>query len=204
MAYSDGNLTTLGLAANGFTFYRYDAGDDTFATASAAGYFNNTDDDIELKANDWVILDCSDTVGMVQVLSVSSAGDVSFTTPGNPSVILAYTTSVATLPTQGVLTVAPASAGILYQLAGDPVAGQSLEIFNISATTSATAIIFAATSSVVKFSYGLATGGATLTLLYQAGVKLRAVSATEYRIMEVSTLQPASSLANVIPSVATS
>lgn len=51
MAYTAGNLTLLSYG-NGFGFYFYDAGSDTLATVRASGYFNNTDDDLNLAVGD--------------------------------------------------------------------------------------------------------------------------------------------------------
>ena len=50
MAFNAANLTLLGVG-NGFGLYRYDT-TDTAITVDASGYFNNSDDDINLAVGD--------------------------------------------------------------------------------------------------------------------------------------------------------
>lgn len=50
MAYTAGNLVLMS-TGNGFNHYRYDT-TDTAVTVDAAGYFNNSDDDLNLAVGD--------------------------------------------------------------------------------------------------------------------------------------------------------
>jgi protein involved in polysaccharide export with SLBB domain len=52
MAYTAGNLTLMS-SGNGFCAYRYDTTDAT-DVVDAAGYFNNADDDLNLKVGDTI------------------------------------------------------------------------------------------------------------------------------------------------------
>ena len=55
MAYAADTLALRSGAPGSLTYY-HDAGDDTMATVLTAGYFNNTDDDIRMTANDTIIV----------------------------------------------------------------------------------------------------------------------------------------------------
>lgn len=50
MAYTAGNLVLMG-TGNGFNHYRYDT-TDTAATVDGSGYFNNSDDSLNLQKGD--------------------------------------------------------------------------------------------------------------------------------------------------------
>lgn len=52
MAYTAGNLAQIGFG-NGFGLYRYDT-TDAITTVDTAGYFNNTDDTLLLRAGDLI------------------------------------------------------------------------------------------------------------------------------------------------------
>lgn len=52
MAYTAGNLTLMS-SGNGFAHYRYDT-TDTAATVDGDGYFNNSDDDLNLAVGDMI------------------------------------------------------------------------------------------------------------------------------------------------------
>ena len=52
MAYTAGNLVLMS-NGNGFNHYRYDT-TDTVATVDGAGYFNNSDDDLNLAVGDLI------------------------------------------------------------------------------------------------------------------------------------------------------
>jgi len=83
MAYTAGNLVLMA-NGNGFNHYRYDT-TDTAATVDTSGYFNNSDDDLNLAVGDvidvvvWttaVRTGTAPTMGRHMVLSVSAAGVV--------------------------------------------------------------------------------------------------------------------------------
>ena len=71
MAYTAGNLH-LAAAAPGDLHYKYDAGSDTMATVAAAGYFNNTDDNLALVVDDTIWCDCTDGHILLKVSAISS------------------------------------------------------------------------------------------------------------------------------------
>ena len=71
MAFTNANLH-LRAGAPGDLSYTYDAGSDTLATVMAVGYFNNTDDDINLVAEDLLWVQATDGNAWVRVSSVSS------------------------------------------------------------------------------------------------------------------------------------
>lgn len=71
MAYTAGNLH-LRAGAPGDLTYTYDAGSDAMATVAAAGYFNNTDDDLALVADDLIWCQCTDGNLWLRVSAVSS------------------------------------------------------------------------------------------------------------------------------------
>lgn len=71
MAFTASNLH-LQPGAVGDLHYIYDAGSDSMATVAAAGYFNNTDDSINLQAEDLIWCQCSDGNMWLRVSAVSS------------------------------------------------------------------------------------------------------------------------------------
>lgn len=75
MAYTAGNLH-LRAGGVGKLEYIFDALTDTMATVIAAGYFNNSDDDLNLQAGDMIFCQCADGNMMLKVSAVSAAGVV--------------------------------------------------------------------------------------------------------------------------------
>ena len=71
MAYTAGNLH-LRAGAPGDLTYTYDAAADTMATVLVNGYFNNTDDDLKLTADDLIWCQCTDGNMWIRVQSISS------------------------------------------------------------------------------------------------------------------------------------
>src|SRR3990167_9985291 len=71
MAYTAGGLH-LRAGAPGDLMYTYDAGSDSMFTVATAGYFNNTDDDLNLTVDDIIFCDCTDGNMWLQVASISS------------------------------------------------------------------------------------------------------------------------------------
>jgi hypothetical protein len=83
MAYSSGNLTQLN-TGNGYSTYRYDSLD-AITLVDIAGYFNNSDDDLNLQVGDMIlVVDWATAVrtgtitgwGWNIVMAVSAAGVV--------------------------------------------------------------------------------------------------------------------------------
>lgn len=71
MAYTAGNLH-LRAGAPGDLTYTYDAGSDTLATVLTAGYFNNSDDDLVLTADDLIFIQAGDGNCWARVSAISS------------------------------------------------------------------------------------------------------------------------------------
>ena len=71
MAYTAGNLHLLA-GAPGDLSYTYDAAADTQATVLADGYFNNTDDDLNLTVDDLIWCQCTDGNMWLRVSAISS------------------------------------------------------------------------------------------------------------------------------------
>jgi len=71
MAYTEGALH-LRAGAPGELMYTYDAGSDSMFTVATAGYFNNTDDSLNLVAEDLIFCDCTDGNMWLRVASISS------------------------------------------------------------------------------------------------------------------------------------
>lgn len=82
MAFATANLVNLVGAAPGSGLFHYDAGSDTMATVATAGYFNNTDDNVNLAVDDVILAICSDGDMLLKVGSVSS-GSVTTYRVGN-------------------------------------------------------------------------------------------------------------------------
>ncbi len=71
MAFDVAQLQLLPVAP-GELSYIYDAGSDAMATVAAAGYFNNTDDSVNLAADDQIWCQCTDGNMWLRVSAVSS------------------------------------------------------------------------------------------------------------------------------------
>lgn len=72
MAYSAANLYNRDSMPPGFASYFYKSDTDTQATVSAAGYFNNTDDNLNLAADDKIKVTGDQGGYELKVISVSS------------------------------------------------------------------------------------------------------------------------------------
>lgn len=77
MAYTAGNIHSMGYGNAGFNHYHYEAGADTIATVNTSGYFNNTDDNLNMQVNDLMTVSCSDGSAQLIVTAVSTVGVVS-------------------------------------------------------------------------------------------------------------------------------
>lgn len=94
MAFNSANLH-LHPGAVGDLMYGYDAGSDTMATVAAAGYFNNTDDSINLAAEDRIWCQCADGNMWLRVTSVASGGAVTCQHAGGNIPVQTYATGTA-------------------------------------------------------------------------------------------------------------
>ena len=94
MAYTAGNLHLLA-GAPGDLSYTYDAAADTQATVTVAGYFNNTDDDLNLTVDDLIWCQCADGNMWLRVSAISS-GSVTMQFAGGSVPIQASASGVTT------------------------------------------------------------------------------------------------------------
>ena len=72
MAYTANTLVANASAAPGNQVYFHDAGSDSMATVLTAGYFNNTDDNLNFAVDDVIYSNCSDGDVWHRVSAVSS------------------------------------------------------------------------------------------------------------------------------------
>lgn len=93
MAFTAANLHLLA-GAPGDLSYTYDAGADTMATVAAAGYFNNTDDNLNLTADDRIWCQCADGNMTLRVSAISS-GSVTCQFAGGNLPIQTFSTGTA-------------------------------------------------------------------------------------------------------------
>lgn len=104
MAYTAGALH-LRAGAPGDLTYTYDAGSDTLATVVAAGYFNNTDDDLNLTVDDLIFVQATDGNCWLRVSAVSSGSVTTQFAGGN--------LPIQTMPGTGTaVALASAMAGV--------------------------------------------------------------------------------------------
>lgn len=151
-------------------YYDADANSETLATVAASGYFNNTDDDVRLSADDLITVKGTDGVTTFEVTSVSS-GSVSTRDIRNRAL---HTGSTASNLLPGVNLLAGTTAGT-HNLPV-PTAGDSLLIIG---TGAASHVI----SSTASISLG-STGATTITLGgIGSGVELLAASSTQYLVL---------------------
>lgn len=93
MAYA-ANTLHLRPGAAGNLAYIHDAGSDTMATVLTAGYFNNTDDDLNLVAEDLIWSQCGDG-NMWHRVSAVSSGSVTTQFAGGDLPIQTHSTGTA-------------------------------------------------------------------------------------------------------------
>lgn len=101
MAFTNANLH-LRAGAPGDLSYVYDAGADTMLTVAAAGYFNNSDDDINLAAEDLIWCQCADGNMWLRVSSISSGSVTTQHAGGNLPIQTFATGTADALNTLGV------------------------------------------------------------------------------------------------------
>ena len=102
MAYDSTKLALIGRIYTN-SFYIYDAGSDTIATVSGAGYIDNDDSGIKLKSGDNVLALCSDGIGWLEYGS-ESAGAVTLTVVATPTGLASAVTGyVTTANLRGVI-----------------------------------------------------------------------------------------------------
>lgn len=173
MAFASADLTLLSYG-NGHGLYFHDANSssDTLATVAAAGYYNNTDDNLNLAAGDQIMVKATNGNAVLEVVSVSS-GSVT-TRDISVSAVQAGTTT-QNLPATGIVTLGSTTAGT-HNLA-PPTAGDRLTVIN---TGVAGNHIVTTTASVI---FGSGSGTEVILPAIGVGVELLALSSTHYLIV---------------------
>lgn len=171
MTYTAGNLHIIGGSSVGNLLYHYDYTTDSLATVMAAGYFNNSDDNLNLAAGDMILVNAADGTALVEVASVSS-GAVTLAVAGSKVIIDgSLVSSVAqTILNADVIVYTPTSITLNTIMATLPRKGQQLTIFNQGASSSLTIAIQVASGAKIFSSDDLTSvitvkGGGCVTLL---------------------------------------
>ena len=148
MAYTLGNLH-LRAGAPGDLTYVYDAGSDTLATVLVAGYFNNSDDDLNLVADDSIFIRGNDGNCWARVSAVSS-GSVTLQWTGGtlPPRVPSTGTGDASRAVDlevGIYPIASAVCTATHYVLSTPYAGAEIMVYKDASMT--TAMVFDAGGS---------------------------------------------------------
>lgn len=174
MAFTTANLTNVYSGPQGSGVYHYDAGDDSMATVAAAGYFNNTDDNQVLAADDTILAVCSDGDMFLRVVSLSSGSvttaPMSFEGPWNG------TFGSASGPVSLGINEDSGTAST-FTLAA-PVVGRKLTIYK---STTSSGHVFTTDSTGTTLNAG---GDRTITLdAVDTSIELLGVSTTRWVVL---------------------
>lgn len=147
MAVNTANLTLLA-DGNGFHLYYYDGGSDTLATIMASGYFNNTDDTLNLGVDDQIMVKGADGFATLRVDTVTAGVVTTEMGVGESQWVTALLADVSTASSvfvaapfdgnirrfktvlQGAITVADAAVGI--EIGGTDVTGAQVTVATAS------------------------------------------------------------------------
>lgn len=144
MASDTANLVNLYSGPQGSGVYHYDAGSDTMATVAASGYFNNTDDNQNLAADDIIFALCSDGDIALRVASVSSGtvtcNVMSLDGPWNG--VVGSASGSITVPGVSEIGTGTATAHVL---SGAPTLGAKVTIFQAGSATGGITVVTNAT-----------------------------------------------------------
>ena len=145
MAYTGGNLALVS-SVNGTGVYIYKSDSDTRATVAASGYFNNTDDDLNLAADDLIFVVGDeghyalrvDTVAAGVVTTESGMGETQWLSAQLADVSAASSVYIAA-PCDGKIgrfktilqgAITTADAAVKLQIGGTDVTGASVTVAN--------------------------------------------------------------------------
>lgn len=177
MAYTAGNLS-LRPGAPGELFYYYDAGSDTMATVAVAGYFNNTDDNLNLAVDDCIFCQCTDGDLWVRVSAISS-GSVTvqaMSLDGPWHGVIGSVSASITVPGITELGTGTATA---HSLGGAPYIGAKVTITKSGTATGGVTIVTNATTVTID-----AAGDRTITMNGKGqSVTLLGVSTTRWVVV---------------------
>jgi hypothetical protein len=159
MAFNSANLH-LQPGAVGDMAYLYDAGSDTMATVIAAGYFNNTDDSINLAAEDLIWCQCADGNMWLRVSSISS-GSVTTQFAGGDLPIQTFATGTAgplNLLSVGFYEVGTSIATATRNVLPTPYPGAQVQVRKVDSGTQAFNFDAGACASNISVGLGGGTG----------------------------------------------
>lgn len=177
MAYTSGNLH-LRAGAPGNLSYYYDAGSDSMATVAASGYFNNSDDDLNLVADDLIFCQCTDGDMWLKVSAVSSGAVTTQLVSGEGpwNGVAGSASGSITVPGITELGTGTASAHVLGSA---PSAGAKVTVTQTGTATTGITVVTDATGVTVD-----GAGSRTITLTGQGqGFDLLGVSTTRWAIV---------------------
>ena len=189
MAYTAGNLH-LRAGAPGDLTYAYDAGSDTLATALTAGYFNNSDDDLNLVADDSIFIRGNDGNCWARVSAVSSGSVTLQWTGGTLPVRTAATgtgdASRAIDLEVGVYAIASADCTATHYVLSLPYAGAEIKVYKDASMVTLTD--FDAGASDATGVYFDNRNTRTITLTTEGnGFHVIGQSATRWQITQLTT-----------------
>lgn len=187
MAFTNTDLVLIATGPNGNLVYYHDAGSDTMATVAAAGYYNNTDDTINLSVDDVIFAQCNDGDVWLRVSAISSGSvttqPMSFEGPWNGSLVATATASNKSKITVPGVTEIGSGTASKYTLSAAPYIGAKVTIVFGGTSTKARTITTNATTVTLN-----GKGHRTLTKAVGAntpgkGVTLLGVSTTRWVIL---------------------
>lgn len=151
MAYSAGNLYNLGTGYPGNAQYTYKSDTDTRETVMASGYFNNTDDNLNLTADDTVFV-VGDQGGYTLRVDTVSSGTVTTELGVTPIYISTHMLAIST--TTSAFLVSPCD-GVISRMwtvihgvcQADTIMGMEIAGVNVTDGGSATVLTITASGS---------------------------------------------------------
>lgn len=193
MAYTSGSLHLIGGSSVGNNLYHYDLTTDTLATMMADGYFNNSDDTLNLAAGDMILLNSIDNGTVLAEVTAVTSNVVTLGTAKSEIITtgsLVSSVTTAILNTD-VIVFTPTSITLNTLMASLPKKGQKLTLINQGISSSVTMAIQVASGAKVFSSDDLTSvitvkGGGVVTLL-------AVTSSTFMKISEGSAVAPSTS-----------
>ena len=165
MAYSAANLYNHGTGYPGNAYYTYKSDTDTRETVMASGYFNNSDDDLNLTADDTIFV-VGDQGGYTLRVDTVSSGTVTTELGVTPVYVSTHMLAISTTtsawvvsPCDGVISrlwtvihgVAQADTVVGMEIAGTNVTdGGSATIITITASGSAAGTVDTGTADAAN------------------------------------------------------
>lgn len=136
MAYTANTLVLNASGPPGQLEYNHDAGSDSMATVLTAGYFNNTDDNLNLTVDDVIFSVCSDGDIWHRVSAVSSGSVTTQTVGGAGPWNGDFSTGAAT-PTIPIGVNEMGTGTATSYLTPTPYPGAKLSVYNSGTSTGA-------------------------------------------------------------------